>query len=140
LNTTCPPGTLREGLFEGRTARHTQGHAVRSILEAVAVALREQVRAVCRETDPTEVRSAGGAARSDLWLQIKADMLGVPFRATLCPEPTSLGAAILAEAALSGAGVPEIARHWVRLGDLYRPDPNIHNRYQTLYPEVALPR
>lgn len=132
LNTTCPPTTPEE-VFQGWTARHTRGHAVRAILEAVAVALRDQVRAICRGTEPTEVRSAGGAARSDLWLQIKADVLGAPFRGTQCPEPTSLGAAILAEAALGGAGVPEIARHWVRLSEPYPPNPANHRRYEAIY-------
>ena len=47
---------------------------------------------------PGEIRCAGGAARSDLWLQIKADVLGVATAATVCPEPTSLGAAVLAKA------------------------------------------
>jgi xylulokinase len=135
LNTAHPPTTPEE-VFQGWTAGHTRGHAVRAILEAVAVALREQVRAVCRGAEPTEVRSAGGAARSELWLQIKADVLGVPFRSTQCPEPTSLGAAILAEAALAGASVPEIARRWVRLGDPYRPNPANHRRYQAIYPQA----
>ncbi len=136
LNTTFPPTTPEE-VFQGWATGHTRGHAVRAILETVAVALREQVRAVCRGAEPSEVRSAGGAARSDLWLQIKADVLGVPFCATLCPEPTSLGAAILAEAALAGAGVPEIARRWVRLSDPYRPDSAHHRRYQAIYPQAG---
>jgi len=134
---TAGPPTTPEEVFQGWGPQHTRGHAVRAILEGVAVALREQVRAVCEGTQPTEVRSAGGAARSDLWLQIKADVLGVPFRGTQCPEPTSLGAAILAEAALSGALVPEIAQHWVRLSDSYRPNPENHRRYGKIYPEVV---
>jgi xylulokinase len=139
LNTSRPP-TVPEEVFHGWTARHSRGHAVRAILEAVAVALRGQTVSLCGGTPPGEVRSAGGAARSDLWLQIKADVLGVPFRATQCPEPTSLGAAILAEAARSGEGVPEIARRWVRLGDPYRPNPETHRRYRTTYPNRARDR
>ena len=90
-------------------------------------------RAVGGGALPTEVRSAGGAARSPLWLQIKADVLGVPFRATQCPEPTSLGAAILAEAALTGVSVPEVARQWIRLGEPYLPNPDNHRRYEAMY-------
>jgi len=139
LNTTRPL-TLPEEVFDGWTGRHGRGHAVRAILEAVAIALREQTLTLRGGTLPAEVRSAGGAARSDLWLQIKADVLGVPFRATQCPEPTSLGAAILAEAARSGATVPDIARRWVRLGEPYRPDQETHRRYQAIYSNAACTR
>ena len=112
-----------DAMFEGMTARHTRGHAVRCILETVARALRDQVGAHTDGPLPAEIRCAGGAARSDLWLQIKADVLNVPTVATECPEPTSLGAAILAEASLLGADVRQIARQWIRLKPPHRPDP-----------------
>ena len=63
-------------VFEGMTPQHTRGHAVRCILEAVAVALREQIATLSDGAMPQEIRCAGGAARSALWLQIKADVLG----------------------------------------------------------------
>ena len=72
------------------TARHTRGHAVRCILEAVAFSLAERVAMLADGPLPHEIRCAGGAARSDLWLQIKADVLGVGTVAAECPEPTSL--------------------------------------------------
>jgi xylulokinase len=43
-----------------------------------------------------EIRVVGGGARSELWLQIKADVTGRPVRPVLAGEPTALGAAILA--------------------------------------------
>ena len=99
-------------VFAGANARHTRGHRVRCIMEAVGRALDDQVKALCGSSLPHEIRCAGGGARSDLWLQIKADMLGVPTVATEFCEPASLGAAILAEAALASADVPEVARTW----------------------------
>ena len=103
---------------------------VRCILEAVACALGDQMAALCDGSPPGEIRCAGGAARSDLWLQIKADVLGVATAATLCPEPTSLGAAMLAQASLDGADVQTVARQWVRLKPPHRPDPQRHRQYQ----------
>ena len=108
-------------VFKGMTSRHTQGHAVRCIMETVARALRDQVAALSDGPPPTEIRCAGGAARSALWLQIKADALGFPTVATECPEPTSLGAAMLAEATLGNANLQEIACQWVRLKKLPSP-------------------
>lgn len=119
-------------VFRGWTPQHTPGHAVRCILEGVAEALREQVAAIAAGTGVEEIRSAGGAARSGLWLQIKADVLGVPVRATQCEEPTSLGAAMLAEAALGGASLAAVAEQWVRPGPRYEPDPRRRRFYEEL--------
>lgn len=133
LATDSPPSTP-EAVFRGWTANHKRAHAVRAILETVARALDEQVASIAGGALPAEVRSAGGAARSAVWLQIKADMLGIPVRATQCPEPTSLGAAILAESALRGASVPATAEQWVRLGQAHRPN----RERQRLYEELRL--
>lgn len=131
LRTNVPMTRLAD-VFEGMTEPHCRGRAVRCIMEAVAYALRDQVRALAGEDRPTEIHSAGGAARSDLWLQIKADVLGATTMTTQCPETVSLGAAILAEAGLSGRGVPSVGRQWVRLGPPHRPDPQRHALYLEL--------
>ncbi len=107
-------GSIEE-MFEGMTLRHTRGHAVRCIMETVAGALHDQVATISGDSLPDEIRSAGGAARSDLWLKIKADTIGVPVTATQCPEPTSLGVAIIAESSLGREDIAQVARRWVRL-------------------------
>lgn len=106
----------------------------RAILEANAFALRDHIATLgCSATQRfTEVRSAGGAARSETWLQVKADVLGIPVRATECPEPTSLGAAILAEAALSRVAVGDVVSDWVRLKRPHDPIADHHEFYQSL--------
>ncbi len=50
-------------VFSGLTARHTRGHAVRCILEAVAGALADQAAALSGGSLPGEIRCAGGAAQ-----------------------------------------------------------------------------
>ncbi len=101
-------------MFVGLTELHTSGHRVRAILESVAFALDEQIGILCGDDQPPLIRSVGGAARSDLWLQIKADVLGLPLQATTCPEPTSLGAAILAASALGWGDLHPLCDQWVR--------------------------
>ncbi len=110
-----------EGLFTGRTDRHTIGHQARAIMEGVAHALAEQLDPLCGPQRPAEVRSCGGAARSDLWLQIKADVLGIPTVAIDCPEPTSLGAAMLAARTLGWGNLGDLARRWIRTKPPHRP-------------------
>jgi xylulokinase len=131
LDTAGPPSTP-EAAFRGWTAMHTRGHAVRAILEAVAGALREQLLTITGGRIAPEIRAAGGAARSSVWLQIKADVLGTAVRATECAEPTSLGAAVLAEAALSRRPVATVADEWVCAGRVFEPDPGRQRTYEVL--------
>jgi xylulokinase len=119
-------------VFEGLTVRHGHGHKVRCILESVACALGDQVVALANGDRPGHIRCAGGAARSKVWLQIKADVLGMPTAATGCPEPTSLGAAVLARASLDGTDVPLVAGQWARLQPPHHPDPKRHQQYRAL--------
>jgi xylulokinase len=126
-----------EHVFEGLTPRHTPGHAVRCIMEAVAVALGEQIAALCDDAVPEEIRCAGGAARSELWLQIKADVLGMAAAATTCPEPTSLGAAMLAEATRSGSDPRQVAQRWVQMKPPHWPDAERHEQYRAIYSRMS---
>jgi xylulokinase len=103
-------------------------------MEGVAFALDRQVATLCASGRPTEIRSCGGAARSNVWLQIKADVLNVPFVATECPEPTSLGTALLAGQALGWGEVTDLARRWVRPTRRFEPDPETHRVYAGLRP------
>lgn len=96
-----------------RPPRPERGLAVRCIMETVAAALADQVHQLDPDHKPAEIHSTGGAARSDLWLQIKADTLDVPFLANACEEPTSLGAALLVATALGWGTLPSLASRWI---------------------------
>jgi sugar (pentulose or hexulose) kinase len=124
-------------IFVNLTPRHTYGHRVRCIMETVAYALGEQMAILSEGSRPSEIRCAGGAAHSKLWLQIKADVLGVPTVATECPEPTSLGAAMLARATLSGVDLASVAREWTRLKTPHYPNPDRHQLYQSLRCKIS---
>jgi xylulokinase len=124
-------GDVKEG-FIGWDNRHTPAHAVRCIMEAVALALARQVEQLWGTEPPRVMRSSGGGARSEVWLQIKADLLNLPFESTTCPEPTSLGAAILAGQALGWGNAPELAKQWVRAARSFKPRPDVHKVYSAL--------
>ena len=68
----------------------------RTVLEGCAFALRDVVDRHEALGMAGEVRVVGGGARSPLWLEIKASVLGRPVRPVLAEEATALGAAILA--------------------------------------------
>lgn len=128
LRPDANPGKVEQG-FIGWSNKHTTGHAVRSIMETVAFALDSQVSQLCGAERPSEIRSCGGAARSDLWLQIKADVLNVPFMRTACPSPTCLGAAMLAARALGWADLDKLAGDWIRTLSPHLPNQRNHKLY-----------
>ena len=98
ISPDCNPDA--RGTAWGVTLAHKRGHWARAIMESVACLLRDNVEALrSLGAEITEIRSLGGAARCPLWLQIKADVLGLPVTVTECEEATSLGAAILGAAA-----------------------------------------
>ena len=98
------------------------GEAVRAILEGVAKALDQQVKQLCGAKRPPAIHSVGGAAKSNLWMQIKANTVGVPFRAVACEEPTSLGAALLAVHGLTDEPLDKIATDCVQLKTTITPN------------------
>ena len=104
-------------LVRGWASTEPRGEAVRAIFEGVADSLSDQLEQLCGASRPTEIHSVGGAARSPVWMGIKANALGLPLRAVACPEPTSLGAALLAMHGLTGESLAELVDRCVELDD-----------------------
>lgn len=83
--------------FVGLSSRHTRSHMARAAMEAVAFALKDHVDAMeDLGVRVDNVIALGGGARSDVWLQMKADLLGVPVKRPAYTEAALVGAAILA--------------------------------------------
>ncbi len=86
-----------KGVLFGLTLYHGQGHVIRAIVESVAYMLRRNIELLEElGVKVKEVRSTGGAARSPLWNQIKADVLQKPIITVHIEETAALGAAMLA--------------------------------------------
>jgi sugar (pentulose or hexulose) kinase len=92
---------FRKGVMLGFDARHTRGHVYRSILEAIALTMKDRVDAMCGELGITlrEIVVSGGGASSPLFMQILADAFGMPSSRATGPGGASLGAAICAAVA-----------------------------------------
>jgi xylulokinase len=122
----CPEfNPAARGVWFGMGLHHTQAHFVRAILESVAYMLRRNVE-MLEELGVIvqEIRALGGGARSPLWNQIKADVLGVPVLTLQSEEVACLGAAILAGAAVGLYPSPqEAAERLVSVQRRWEPDP-----------------
>jgi xylulokinase len=132
------------GVLSGITLGHTRAHVYRAILEAVAFGLRHHLD-VLRERgyEPRRALISDGGARSALWRQIIADVLGLPV--TWCDHPSggALGAALVAGVAV-GAWGWEMAARVARPRGTATPDPALapayaraYAAYRALYPALA---
>ncbi|MCS7310873.1 MAG: gluconokinase [Armatimonadota bacterium] len=116
-------GNTASGVFFGLRGYHTRGHLVRATMEGVCFALRLVYDAL-RENgvQPGEIRIGGGGARSPLWMQTMANVLGVPLQVSEVTEAGLVGSAILAWRALGVYPDGQTAtREMVRAGRQYLP-------------------
>ncbi len=95
---TPHPDPLARGAFVGLTVRHTQPHMTRSLLEGVAFGLRDSFELMkgIGLGKTQQVRVSGGGARSSIWRQILADVLGAELVTVNTTEGAAFGAALLA--------------------------------------------
>ncbi len=136
MGTAMPPFNPRvRGAFIGLSLGHTRAHMARAILESCACLLKELMRPITDQgLTVNSVRSLGGAARNDLWMQMKADLLGIPVERPACADAASLGAAMFAAAGTGHfANIAEASRAWYRSERLYEPDPARRQVYTEVY-------
>ena len=125
---------MRGGLT-GLALNHDGRHLARAVLEGCAFALRDIVDRLEALGLGGEVRVVGGGARSRLWLEIKAGVLGRPVRPVLADEATALGAALLAgTAAGTFPDLDDAVDRAVELAPTtVDPDPDHRDRYDEAY-------
>jgi xylulokinase len=123
------------GAFTGLAMNHDGRHLARAVLEGCAFALRDIVDRLEHLGLSGEVRVVGGGARSRLWLEIKAGVLGRPVRPVLAEEATALGAALLAgTAAGTFANLDDAVARAVELAPTtVDPDPADRDRHDEAY-------
>jgi sugar (pentulose or hexulose) kinase len=98
----APPHELyRKGAMLGFDGRHGRGHIYRAILEAIALTMKGHVDAMFADLgkQPRKVIVSGGGSNSDLFMQIFADVFGLPAERNEMRGAAGLGAAISAAVA-----------------------------------------
>lgn len=119
------------GAFLGMSTATSTPVLWRSMLEAIAFEYAEFLEAFARHGVGVDtVLAVGGGARSALWNQIKADVVGASWRV-----PDRQDGAILANAALAARAVGEIedlgatVASWVGQGRIWAPDAQRRRAY-----------
>ena len=127
--------TNARGVFFGLSLATRKAALTRSIMEGAAFALRHNVEvAAAAGAEVREMRSVGGCSRSDVWNQIKADVLGMPVLIPRASVGSPYGAAILAG---MGAGAfPDVRKsllEMVKLDRRFEPIPANREKYSRIY-------
>lgn len=85
-----------EGSFTGLQLRHDRFHLARAVMEGVAAQTVKMLQSFSAKPSREGIIFAGGAAKSEVWCQILADIAGIPLRIPENPDLACIGAAVLA--------------------------------------------
>ncbi|MHB8293179.1 MAG: xylulokinase [Acidimicrobiales bacterium] len=102
------------GALSGLTPEMSPATVARASVEGVVCGLLDGLDALVAAgvPKPSRLVAVGGGARSQSYRQALADLSGLPVAAAVGTELVARGAAIQAAAAVSGAGVGEVAAAW----------------------------
>ena len=127
--------TVSRGAILGLSFSTRRADLAKAILEGLTYELRlnlDLLRAGGVQVDV--LRAIGGGAKSELWLQLKADITGIPVVTPRVKEAAAFGAALLGGV---GVGVfdsaAEAAERFLVLTDTYTPEPARHTAFSRLY-------
>jgi sugar (pentulose or hexulose) kinase len=133
------------GALWGFTLAHGPGHVVRAVYEGTACGTRAILDDLAAHGFPLRrLFAGGGGARSRLWLEIVASVLGLPLERPLREEGSAYGAALLAGvAAGSFPNAAEAVAACVRVRETIEPNADWakayaegYARFRALYPAL----
>lgn len=121
-----------KGVFYGLNLSHKRADMTKSVIEGVCFGLKDcydNIRKMGAEA--SYARVIGGGSKSDKWMQILADVLGLELRRINTSDGAGLGAVIIA---MTGCGVfgslKEACAKLIGDTDRFVPDPSAHARYE----------
>jgi gluconokinase len=122
------------GTYFGAHLGHRQEHFVRAGLEGVMLAVLSVAEALKELAGPArEVRASGGFARSRLWVQMLADMLGQEVSVPRVTEASALGAAVIAMQGLGEMANWSRVKEWAPIAERLEPNRRNTNIYRELF-------
>ena len=128
------------GLIAGITTQTRLPDIYRAILEGITFEMRYNMEKLAEgNVRINRLLACGGGARSKVWLQIKADILGCEIIPVKIEETGAMGSAILGFAAVTGEKPTEIAARFLRYAESVHPNPihaEIYDRRYELYKQL----
>jgi len=130
------PGNVNSrGIIYGLTLTTKRAQIIRAIMEGLAYEMRKGMEvARLGGVSCDEIRAIGGASKSRIWRQIKADILQVPYCQINIDEGGCLGASILAGVGINlFRDLVSPVESIVKVVERQDPQPEFVDRYTELY-------
>lgn len=132
------------GALIGLTLNDGAKRIYQAILEGLCYEMKLNLDKVSEwGVKPTKLIATGGCSKSTAWLQMKADVIGLPVYPLKSREAGICGAAILGAHALTGESVDSLVKRFVKLGEPFIPDERanklhneIYQKYRTMYETI----
>jgi gluconokinase len=122
------------GVLFGLTLRHTVSHMIRATLEGVCYRMNSVMLALRDVAGPAqEIRVSGNFTRSELWVQILADVFDHEIDAPNVDEGAAFGAAVLGFVSAGVLDDISATAGFVSVKKTYRPRPAEVEVYRTLF-------
>ena len=127
--------TASRGAILGLTLNTTRPEIVSAILSGVTYEMKLNLELLqSAGVRIQRLRAIGGGAKSPVWVQRKADIMGLPVAVLETTEAAALGVAMLGgKAAGVVADLSAMARHVVKIRHVMEPDEKRRKVYDELY-------
>jgi xylulokinase len=127
--------TGSKGAFLGLELSHTASDLFRAVMEGITYEMMLNIEKLSGiGVQIMSLSASGGSARSEIWLQMKADILGIPITRLSNDEAGTIGGIILTGKAIGAYdSLEQAADALVKPLRVYEPRREMYERYQTHY-------
>jgi len=131
-NRTPYTDSKARGALWGLSLSSSRGQVFRALMESIAFGSRLILEALAENGSPVDqIYACGGATRSDVFMQIYADVCGIPISVVKIADASLVGDAVLA---FTGMGLyPDLAcaaEAMVKFDRHFLPNPQVCQEYQ----------
>lgn len=128
----CNESSEIRACYYGIDGRNTRTEMIRAVYEGIVFSHKTHVERLLKfRGKPDVIRCTGGAAQSDIWMQMFADIIGIPME---IPDGTQLGALGAAIAASVCCGIykdfEEAVNGMTRIKKRFNPNNNLTRIYK----------
>ena len=119
----------------GLTLEHTDKDMYKALMEGVTYEIMINLKQLNSfGVNPNKLFATGGGATSRAWLQIKADILGLPITALETKEVGACGTCMLAAVAMGVYdNLHEAGKAFTKCGETFVSNKDKHEKYQKIY-------
>lgn len=127
--------TGSKGVIVGLNVATTVAEIYRACMEGVCYEMYLNYSRLSKAiTLPKKLHATGGGAKSSVWMQMKADVLGIPIVTLKTSDAGEVGSAMLTGIALGiFTNLEDAANHMVETTGEYIPRPEYHEKYMKIF-------